>query len=439
MRAPFVIAWMVALGICGAARNSFAAEDAQPTPTPPAPATNAETPPKATNALGWRQTGLSGPAVRWRAGVSTLGAVSDRYAGGKQPGWLLQVAPRLLLERPPARLSGWLAWEPALQARGGLPARTESPFDLEQRGRHGARPSEPETTVHQQGSAGIAIGEGAGARASAQARRSVTLDQFRSEEDGLVEHIETAGDAALEWIAPDRGTIGLRAGATRARYPLNAIRTADFDRVNGSLDTTARFHLRMTGTLRVAASRTTYRYAFEDDGERREVKTLGANAFVEAQPLPALAVRAGAGPTVRQDPETTIDIPLTAGVTADLLRRYRASLDVGTGLEDSLWRSNRYVRVTHSRARVGAELPRQVDLGLFAGIAAADYPSSETTRSGATADRNDLTWGAGAEVSCQPRGRFRATLSVSHMERRSTFPGYEWEENRCVLSGFMDW
>lgn len=408
------------------------AQEPSPTPTP-APEV------ASSSSLGWRETGLVAPLVRWHAGVSTLGAVSDRLAGGKQPGWLLQVAPRLLLERPPARLSGWLAYEPTLQTHAGLPPRTSSPFDLEQRGRHGANPSEPETKLQHQGSAGFAVGDGFGPRGSAQAKRSITLDQLRSEEDGLVEHHETAGEAALEWISPDRGSLGLHAGASRVRYPLEGMRTADFDRVNGSFDTTARFHLRMTGSMHLTASRTTYRYAIEDDGERREVDTLGATAFFEAQPLPALAVRAGGGPTIRRDPESTFDFPVTAGMTADIRRRYRASLDVGMGLEDSLWRSNRYVRVIHSRARVGAELPRQLDLGLFAGLALADYPNLETTRAGGIADRNDLTWGAGTEVSCQPGGRFRATLSLSHMERRSTFPGYEWEENRCVLSAFMDW
>lgn len=400
------------------------AEEAPPTMDSEPQSSSRETP-------GWREVGLVAPAMRWRAGVATLGAVSDRFGGDDQPGWLLQIAPRLHLERPPARFSGWLAYEPALQARAGLSTnRSDTPS------RDG---SEAETKIQHQGSAGFAIGDDAGTRGSAQAKRSVTLDQVRSEEVGLVEHVETAAEAALEWISPDRGTLGLRAGGTRVQYPLEGLRAADFDRVKGTLDATARFHLRMSGSVELSATRTTYRHLLDEDGDRREVDTFGAVAFVEAQPLPSLSVRAGAGPVLRRDPDTTLDVPVTAGVTADVRRRYRASLDVGTGLEDSLWRGSRYVRVVHSRARLGAELARRIDLGLFGGLALADYPSREVTGSGEETDRNDLTWGAGAEFSWHPGGQFRTALSVSHMERRSSFPGYAWKENRCVLSAFMDW
>lgn len=446
MRRTGFVAVLVLVGLVSRAHAQSAGGTATPnaTPTitvvaPSEPLTGTES--GATQSPQWRDTGLLGSYARWQAGLSVLGAVSSRYAGDGRPGWLFEVAPSLRVERPPARFSGWLAYEPALRARAAIAPRDRSRFELEAAGRNGSisRSRDTEAAIHHQGSLGFAVGKGLGPRFSAQGHHRITLDQLHSEQEGLVEHVETEGAAAAEWVAPDRGTIGLHAGALRVRYPFEGMRTADLDRLEGSAETTARFHLRMTGALRFAASQTEYRLAKNDDGSPREVQTFLASAHVEAQPMPALSLRLGGGPGIRRDPETTFDFPLTAGVTADIRRRYRVSLDAGTALEDSLWRSNKHLRVVHSRGHATADVRPELNVGVFAGLALADYPEAEIGTAGELENRNDLTWGAGAELSTHVAGRLRATVSVSHTERRSTFPGYEWEENRCVLSAFMGW
>lgn len=420
----FVLA--LAAGLSAAAGRAHADEvdgGSTPAATPETTPLEDTSPPAA--APGWRDTGLTAPLARWHAGLSVLGAVSDRYAGADEPGWLLEVAPRLMLERPPSRLSGWLAYEPAVRARAGIPPRDGV--------------NDPGAEIHHQGSVGFAVGDGIGARVSAEGRHRITLDQLHSEQTGLVEHVQTEGEAAAEWVSPDRGTIEAHAGVMRVRYPFEGLRTADLDRFDGSFEATARFHLRMTGALRLAGSQTQYRLARNEDGSRREVQTVTASAHLQAQPMPALSVRLAGGPGIRRDPRTTFDFPITAGVTADVRRRFRVSLDGGAALEDSLWRSNDYLRVYHSRAHAAANLHSDVNLGLFAGVAIADYPEEELSSAGVLERRNDLTWGTGTEISSRLGGRLRATLSLSHTERRSTFPEYEWEENRCVLSAFVDW
>lgn len=417
---------------------------ATPTPTATTAATAAapnEPVPEASGSPGWRDTGLVGSFAHWRAGLSALGAVSSRFAGDDKPGWLFEVAPSLRVERPPARFSGWLAYEPALRTRAAIAPRDRTSFELRSYGRDGAssKTGDVASEIHHQGSVGFSAGKGVGARFSAQGHHRITLDQLHSEQEGLIEHVETEGDAAAEWVEPDRGTIGLRAGALRVRYPFEGMRTADLDRIQGSAETTARFHLRMTGALRLAGSQTEYRFAKNADGSPREVQVLLASAHVEAQPMPAVSLRLGGGPGIRRDPDTTFDFPLTAGITADIRRRYRISLDGGTALEDSLWRSNSHLRVVHSRAHVTTDIRQEMNVGLFAGLALAAYPEAEVNAAGGLERRNDLTWGAGAELSTQLAERLRATMSLSHTERQSSFPGYEWEENRCVLSAFMGW
>jgi hypothetical protein len=129
----------------------------------------------------------------------------------------------------------------------------------------------------------------------------------------------------------------------------------------------------------------------------------------------------------------------------DVKRRARIEVLAGTNVRDSLWRSNRWVRVDSGELRFGTPIFTGLDVGTHAGVQLASYPEKESPTFDANgqatsppAARVDTTLTAGASLSYHPQSRLRLTLAYDRLQRDSgEFEQYEWEENRVSVSAFL--
>lgn len=363
--------------------------------------------------------GLS-PAFRWDAGVSLAATASDRLGGGNRSGWFLQVAPRLSVERP-ALVGAWLAYEPSVAMRDAGPDSDLDPVSIEQLG-----------------SIGLRIGAESGLRLTIDGARRFSHDAVRADDEGLTDHTESMAGVTAALAAPERANLSLRAQRTAVRYSLPRYQPADHDRAEAILEANVRLLVRSTVGLRLHGS--SVEYPDPPDGEPRTIETGAALATLSAQLTPATAIQLAAGPEVRRDPDTSVSVPVSGALTADLNGRMRAEVSARAETQDSLWRENRRVHVMSARAGLSSDVLSNFDASAHGGVTQARYPGAEQPGNFLRPiHRTDWTWSAGGSLSYHSRGRLRATLSYDRIERRSNFPAMEWGENRCSLSGFFTW
>lgn len=391
-------------------------------------------PPASETISGWEETGLDTPALRWRAGVSALVAVSDRFGGRERPGWFTQLAPRLTAERPPARWTGWLSYEPTLLTRNP-----------------GGEVAGSAWTLSHQGAAGLLVGDATGGRFSMEAGQRYSLDVVHAEQQGTAEHLESRLGATTGYAIPERGSVGLSVTGTLVRFPDRLLRAADHRRVDGSLQLNADLRSRVTASLRADGDLTVY--PDPPEGGERRVERSALLATVAAELTPAVSVRAGGGPTWRNDrgsagptsipletEERTIALRGWAGITVVPGERLQAALDASTDVQDSLWRGNRRVRVSRLDGRFSGRVRDDVSLSALFGATMLAYPVPEQAEgSQPPIARRDRILTAGAEIAAHPGQRLQTAVSYTRASRESTFPGMSWGENRWIVSALLTW
>jgi len=376
--------------------------------------------------------------VRWRGGVSASGAASDHYGGQNRAGWLPPVAPRLPGERPPAAIAAWAWYEPSL-------VRVD-PETLPDSG--------SQWQLAHQGALGIVAGGAGRSELSISGRRRYSVDPVRSELAGLAEHVETVGEIAGGYGTPDLGHLQLRFSAMEVRFPGtsavarrvpaaqpldagNPLRPGDYDRGDATLEVAERLFVKSTVGLKVGAW--VARLPHPPEGIARDERGGSLAGSVDARLTPGLALAVSGGPTLREDPASTVYFPVDATLTADVGRRLQAELHAGTHLEDSLWRENHQVQVSAASLKLTASALDVLDLSAWGGATQDHYPTAEAQAAGgAPLSRDDLLLTAGGSVALHP-GRLRVSASYDHSERQSSYPGLAWKENRCVFTAFAIW
>ncbi len=419
----------------------------QPVPTPA---------PKPPASPGWQAAGMGGPLFVWSAGATASVVASDQFAGRDQAGWLVTVAPRFAIERPPARLGLWLRWEPSLLLReAGAFTGADNDFDGK---------ADESTSFVNQGSLGLRAGADSGPRLTVEGRSAHRTEAVFADQRGLTDHVETGGIATVALVAPQRAHMAASAAYSQVEFSrdeTNPLYGANHTRMSGTFDADTRVLLRTTVGVRAAVSRAEYPEPPEarpTEEMARTIDTAGAALTIGAQVSPSLRVDLEAGAAQRSEQgyvrvlanpneivpydETTLYTPVHARLTMDVKRRARLELAGGTTVQDSLWRGNHWVRVHSGDLRAGTPIVSGLDLGAHAGVSIASYPEKEYPdaagqATGPLAQRVDTTFTGGASLSYHPSSRMRLAVAYDRIQRDvANFEQYEWEENRVSFSAF---
>jgi hypothetical protein len=344
-------------------------------------------------------------------------AISDRYGGRDESGWLMNLAPRLALEMPPARLGAVLSYEPTLVA-------------------YSAAASDPTWALRHQGSLALSMGVDGGNRLSASLSHQRSVESVFAEQEGLTEHVASQASLGVGLVSPERGNLGLNVYARAVQFPDPVLRQGDHTALGAEASLNARLLLRTTSGI---VGRYEVRRFEDAPGGKRDVRHGFVGTSLQAQLIPHVALRIEGGPAWRWDPEPHSDLAINVAADFQVGYRVRGTLHAGTRTDDALWRRNTRVRLASAGGQVTTMIREGMDLAGGLAWVGASYPVWEQpTFTTPATERDDNTWRASGQLSFHPRETFRLATGYAHSWRSSSFPGKSWRENRWTFSAYYN-